>query len=150
MADRNHADRINFGKLKEVISPPNLIELQLESWTDDESVWPAERDLRTFREWFRVEIHSVVVDVGEDDVDAEPAPSHGREDFDVWTANGRDLAARDINTAIPYTVDENGAFTEQAPEQVWHLERQGERARDPREAASMALRMAAIGPDLPA
>jgi isoleucyl-tRNA synthetase len=43
------------------------------------------------------------------------APSHGREDFDVWTANGRDLAARDINTAIPYTVDENGAFTEQAP-----------------------------------
>ncbi len=43
------------------------------------------------------------------------APSHGREDFDVWMANGRDLAARDINTAIPYTVDENGAFTEQAP-----------------------------------
>jgi isoleucyl-tRNA synthetase len=43
------------------------------------------------------------------------APSHGREDFDVWTANGRELAARGINTAIPYTVDENGAFTEQAP-----------------------------------
>jgi isoleucyl-tRNA synthetase len=43
------------------------------------------------------------------------APSHGREDFDVWTANGRELGARDINTAIPYTVDENGAFTEQAP-----------------------------------
>src|SRR4051812_18534924 len=43
------------------------------------------------------------------------APSHGREDFDVWTANGRDLAARGINTTIPYTVDENGAFTEQAP-----------------------------------
>jgi isoleucyl-tRNA synthetase len=43
------------------------------------------------------------------------APSHGREDFDVWTANTRDLAARGINTTIPYTVDENGAFTEQAP-----------------------------------
>ncbi|HZR87003.1 MAG TPA: isoleucine--tRNA ligase [Bradyrhizobium sp.] len=43
------------------------------------------------------------------------APSHGREDFDVWTANGRELATRGINTAIPYTVDENGAFTEQAP-----------------------------------
>ncbi|WP_024514095.1 isoleucine--tRNA ligase [Bradyrhizobium sp. Tv2a-2] len=43
------------------------------------------------------------------------APSHGREDFDVWTANGRELASRGINTAIPYTVDENGAFTEQAP-----------------------------------
>ena len=43
------------------------------------------------------------------------APSHGREDFDVWMANTRDLDARGINTAIPYTVDENGAYTEQAP-----------------------------------
>ncbi len=43
------------------------------------------------------------------------APSHGREDFDVWMANGRELATRGINTAIPYTVDENGAFTDQAP-----------------------------------
>jgi isoleucyl-tRNA synthetase len=43
------------------------------------------------------------------------APSHGREDFDVWTANTRELDARGINTAIPYTVDENGAFTDHAP-----------------------------------
>ncbi|HEX2365657.1 MAG TPA: isoleucine--tRNA ligase, partial [Bradyrhizobium sp.] len=43
------------------------------------------------------------------------APSHGREDFDVWTANTRDLDSRGINTAIPYTVDENGAFTDHAP-----------------------------------
>jgi isoleucyl-tRNA synthetase len=43
------------------------------------------------------------------------APGHGREDFDIWTAHARELAARGINTAIPYTVDENGAFTEQAP-----------------------------------
>jgi isoleucyl-tRNA synthetase len=43
------------------------------------------------------------------------APGHGREDFDVWTANARALEARGINTTIPYTVDENGAFTEQAP-----------------------------------
>jgi isoleucyl-tRNA synthetase len=43
------------------------------------------------------------------------APGHGREDFDVWTANARALEARGINTAIPYTVDENGAFTNQAP-----------------------------------
>jgi isoleucyl-tRNA synthetase len=43
------------------------------------------------------------------------APGHGREDFDVWTANARELEARGINTTIPYTVDENGAFTEQAP-----------------------------------
>ncbi len=43
------------------------------------------------------------------------APSHGREDFDVWMANTRDLDARGISSAIPYTVDENGAFTDQAP-----------------------------------
>ncbi|MBI5261184.1 MAG: isoleucine--tRNA ligase [Bradyrhizobium sp.] len=43
------------------------------------------------------------------------APGHGREDFDVWTANSRELASRGISTAIPYTVDENGAFTDHAP-----------------------------------
>src|ERR1700719_1594428 len=43
------------------------------------------------------------------------APGHGRDDFDVWTANAPKLAARGITTAIPYTVDENGAFTDQAP-----------------------------------
>ena len=43
------------------------------------------------------------------------APGHGREDFDVWTANRATLEARGINPSIPYTVDENGAFTEQAP-----------------------------------
>ncbi|WP_407177013.1 isoleucine--tRNA ligase [Bradyrhizobium sp. STM 3562] len=43
------------------------------------------------------------------------APGHGREDFDVWTAHARELEARGINTAIPYTVDENGAFTDHAP-----------------------------------
>jgi isoleucyl-tRNA synthetase len=43
------------------------------------------------------------------------APSHGREDFDVWMANARELESRGINTAIPYTVDENGAFTDHAP-----------------------------------
>src|SRR6187397_35245 len=43
------------------------------------------------------------------------APGHGREDFDVWTAGARELEARGVNSAIPYTVDENGAFTTQAP-----------------------------------
>jgi isoleucyl-tRNA synthetase len=43
------------------------------------------------------------------------APGHGREDFDVWTANTRELDARGINTAIPYTVDENGAYTDHTP-----------------------------------
>jgi isoleucyl-tRNA synthetase len=43
------------------------------------------------------------------------APGHGREDFDIWTSNAARLAARGIDTVIPYTVDEDGAFTAQAP-----------------------------------
>jgi isoleucyl-tRNA synthetase len=43
------------------------------------------------------------------------APGHGREDFDVWMDHAREFAARGINTTIPYTVDENGALTDQAP-----------------------------------
>jgi isoleucyl-tRNA synthetase len=43
------------------------------------------------------------------------APGHGREDFDVWTGNAAKLSARGINTLIPYTVDAEGRFTEQAP-----------------------------------
>jgi isoleucyl-tRNA synthetase len=43
------------------------------------------------------------------------APGHGREDFDVWMENKSALEARGIKTTIPYTVDENGAFTDAAP-----------------------------------
>jgi isoleucyl-tRNA synthetase len=43
------------------------------------------------------------------------APGHGREDFEVWTENRGLLDASHINTTIPYTVDENGAFTDHAP-----------------------------------
>ena len=43
------------------------------------------------------------------------APGHGREDFELWMANSRQLIERGIDTRIPYTVDENGAFTEEAP-----------------------------------
>jgi isoleucyl-tRNA synthetase len=43
------------------------------------------------------------------------APGHGSEDYEVWTANTRALTERGINPMIPYTVDENGAFTDHAP-----------------------------------
>ncbi len=43
------------------------------------------------------------------------APGHGREDFELWMANGRRLTERGVDTRIPYTVDENGALTEEAP-----------------------------------
>jgi isoleucyl-tRNA synthetase len=45
------------------------------------------------------------------------APGHGREDFDLWmsAATQNALAIRGIKPTIPYTVDENGAFTDAAP-----------------------------------
>jgi len=43
------------------------------------------------------------------------APGHGREDFELWTASARLLQERGIETRIPYTVDENGALTDEAP-----------------------------------
>src|SRR5919106_6944598 len=48
-----------------------MFEFQLSAWTDDEAVWPQPRDLKTFHEWFRVEIHSVVVDMADDDIEGE-------------------------------------------------------------------------------
>jgi isoleucyl-tRNA synthetase len=43
------------------------------------------------------------------------APGHGVDDFEVWTANERLLAERNIDKAIPFTVDEAGFFTKEAP-----------------------------------
>ncbi len=43
------------------------------------------------------------------------APGHGREDFELWTASTRLLQERGVETRIPYTVDENGALTDEAP-----------------------------------
>ena len=43
------------------------------------------------------------------------APSHGREDFDAWMANVRQLEARGISAKIPFTVGDDGFYTEDAP-----------------------------------
>ena len=48
-----------------------LFEFQLAAWTVDETVWPVNRDLKMFREWFRIDIHSAVVDEGDDDIEGE-------------------------------------------------------------------------------
>ncbi|MEP0232810.1 isoleucine--tRNA ligase [Roseibium sp.] len=43
------------------------------------------------------------------------APGHGVDDFEIWTANARDLEERGIDTAIPFTVADDGFYTKQAP-----------------------------------
>lgn len=45
------------------------------------------------------------------------APSHGREDFEIWTAahTQQSLRARGIPTEIPFTIDDDSVYTAQAP-----------------------------------
>ncbi|MBL0370615.1 isoleucine--tRNA ligase [Rhizobium sp. KVB221] len=43
------------------------------------------------------------------------APGHGRDDFEIWTHHSRDLEARHISSKIPFTVDDAGFLTEDAP-----------------------------------
>ncbi len=43
------------------------------------------------------------------------APSHGREDFDVWMDHTRELEARGVDTKIPFPVDDGGFYTADAP-----------------------------------
>jgi isoleucyl-tRNA synthetase len=43
------------------------------------------------------------------------APGHGRDDFDIWMANGKALTERGIDTHIPFTVDADGRLTKEAP-----------------------------------
>ncbi|WP_340160694.1 isoleucine--tRNA ligase [uncultured Hoeflea sp.] len=43
------------------------------------------------------------------------APGHGREDFEAWMDAARELEARGISSAIPFTVDDAGFYTKDAP-----------------------------------
>ncbi len=43
------------------------------------------------------------------------APGHGLDDFEIWLKSGRKLQALGIDTAIPYTVDDAGFYTKDAP-----------------------------------
>ncbi|PHR25505.1 MAG: isoleucine--tRNA ligase [Hoeflea sp.] len=43
------------------------------------------------------------------------APGHGREDFEAWMDAARALEARGISSAIPFTVDDAGFYTKDAP-----------------------------------
>ena len=43
------------------------------------------------------------------------APGHGTEDFEVWEDHRGRLGVRGIDTKIPFTVDEAGFFTKEAP-----------------------------------
>jgi isoleucyl-tRNA synthetase len=43
------------------------------------------------------------------------APGHGMDDFIIWMNSARKLSERGIDTTIPYTVDDAGFYTKDAP-----------------------------------
>ena len=43
------------------------------------------------------------------------APGHGRDDFEIWMASAKQIDAMGISTTIPFTVDDGGFYTEDAP-----------------------------------
>src|SRR5687768_10634553 len=44
----------------------DLFEMELDAWDRDPGSWPDDRSYETFREWFDIEIHSIVLDVSDD------------------------------------------------------------------------------------
>ena len=43
------------------------------------------------------------------------APSHGRDDFDIWMKNSKRLAAEGIDVSVPFTVNDDGYYSEEVP-----------------------------------
>lgn len=41
-----------------------IFEVELASWHPHQADWPEQRDLKTFLEWFDLEFHSLVLDMG--------------------------------------------------------------------------------------
>ncbi len=50
-----------------------IFEAELGGWCTDESMWPVKRDYKTFKQWFRVDFHSMVFDLQDDDYKLEDA-----------------------------------------------------------------------------
>ena len=48
-----------------------IFENELAGWTTDESTWPKRRGYKTFREWFDIEHHSVVLELGDGMIEVE-------------------------------------------------------------------------------
>ncbi|MFH2045295.1 MAG: hypothetical protein ABIK92_09125 [Pseudomonadota bacterium] len=51
----------NFGKWVS-LNFKMLFENELEGWYTDESLWPKNRNKKTFNEWFDFECHTVIID----------------------------------------------------------------------------------------
>jgi isoleucyl-tRNA synthetase len=43
------------------------------------------------------------------------APGHGRDDFEIWMARANEIKSLGVDTAIPFTVGDDGRYTTDAP-----------------------------------
>lgn len=50
---------------------PDIFEGQLNEWSIDEDMWPQKRTLAMFKKWFELEYHTVVEELGNDELDIE-------------------------------------------------------------------------------
>jgi hypothetical protein len=45
---------------------PSIFEHELHGWCTDEKMWPSPRTFAMFKEWFEIELHSVIEDCVDD------------------------------------------------------------------------------------
>ncbi|MGE5496425.1 MAG: hypothetical protein ACM3Q2_00005 [Syntrophothermus sp.] len=50
---------------------PDLFDMVLEEWVLDTDLWPADRTYEKFRDWFDLDIHSVLLDTSETEIQKE-------------------------------------------------------------------------------
>jgi hypothetical protein len=50
----------------------DVFEVELSSWVTDKAKWPRRRTAEIFREWFEVEVHSMVFDPFQYKIEKEP------------------------------------------------------------------------------
>lgn len=48
-----------------------IFEFELDSWSTDRNTWPKKRNFSMFREWFKVEFHSELFDIGKGNIEIE-------------------------------------------------------------------------------
>ena len=86
--------------------------------TDDLANFICDHPLKAFNNGYSFKVPLLAGDHVTEDAGTgfvHTAPGHVREYFDIWMVNAPKLSARGINTHIPYTVDADGRFTDQAP-----------------------------------
>jgi isoleucyl-tRNA synthetase len=77
-----------------------------------------EHPLSAFNETYKLNIPLLNGDHVSDDAGTgfvHTAPSHGRDDFEIWVAKRNEIEAQGISSDIPFPVADDGSYTDEAP-----------------------------------